>query len=436
MHPTGKIGRLTVLSANVVLRPLFRMLVAIACCASGLSIGRAAGAEAVQSGNPAESRALLDKLVGLAREHAPEVKLGRSALVASRSSYARARLAPIENPLVEVKVDRGGHGVTRDVTVDASLWLPVELSGQRPSRRREATAYVRLHQARLERARAVATGRTVRAFGALAVATKRAHVLEELLNVSRAESDYYAARVAAGDATERDAAFAALETARHEALLSETRAEVVESAGELFELTGWSPEEGRAFDATLPVSALKRPLAAGPLHTPATTALEQRARYHQTTFERLGREAWPALGVGVTGGRGDYGEPRLGAGLTYAFPLFRANQVERAEAQAERRRTLDELELTRRVVRQRVGVIERELAALRESLEVLTERALPAANRAVTAAVETQRAGKGDWLAVLVSRRELSALSLRRLELLAKGWSLLGELSEMTGEVP
>jgi len=420
----------------VVVRALSRILVACVCGAVGLSLGRVAAAEPILSVEPADSRALLDKLVGLARRRAPEVKLGRSALVASRASYARARLAPVENPLVEVKVDRGALGVTRDVTVAASLWLPVEIAGQRASRRREASDYVRFHEALLERSRAVATGRTVRAFGALAVATKRARVLEELLNGARAESDYYAARVAVGDATERDAAFAALESARHEALLSETRADVVESAGELFELTGWSPEEGRTLDATLPALARKLPGSVGQLRTPATAALEQRARYHASTFERLGREAWPALGVGVTGGRGDYGEARFGAGLAYAFPLFRANQVERAEAQAERTRTLDELELARTLVRERMAVIERELAALGQALEVITNRALPAADRAVAAAVETQRAGKGDWLGVLVSRRELSALSLRRLELLAKGWSLLGELTEMTGEVP
>lgn len=423
--------------ANVVVRPLSQILVAVVFGALWLSVGRVAAAQTpTPTDASADSRALLDKLVSLARERAPEVKLGRSALVASRSGYARARLAPLENPLVEVKVDRGTLGVTRDVTVAASLWLPVELAGQRGSRHREASDYVRLHEAMLERSRALATGRTVRAFGALAVATTRARVLEELLSVARAESDYYAARVAAGDATERDAAFAALEAARHEALLGETHGDVVASAGELFELTGWSPDDGRAFDATLPLSAGKRAALARGVRTPATAALEQRARYHASTFERLGREAWPALGVAVTGGRGDYGEARFGAGLAYSFPFFRANQAERAEAQAERARTLDELELTRQLVRERAAVIGRELGALAQALEVITHRALPAANRAVTAALETQRAGKGDWLAVLVSRRELSALSLRRLELLEKSWSLLGELSEMTGEVP
>jgi hypothetical protein len=70
------------------------------------------------------------------------------------------------------------------------------------------------------------------------------------------------------------------------------------------------------------------------------------------------------------------------------------------------------------------------------ALSLVTASALPAATRAVSAAAETHRAGKGDWLSVLVSRRDLSALSLRRLELLDKSWSLLGELAEMTGESP
>ncbi|HTQ05073.1 MAG TPA: TolC family protein [Polyangiaceae bacterium] len=419
-----------------MVRTPFRTLVAISIGMLGLCRGPAAEAQpAPNVGTPA-SRALLDELVKLARERAPEVRFGRAALVASRASQARARLAPFENPLVEVKVDRGTRGVTRDVTIDASVWLPVEVAGQRSSRRREAASYVRVHEATLEQARALATGRTVRAFGLLAVATTRARVLEELEAVARAESDYYAARVAAGDATERDAALAALEAARHEALLGETQSDIVEGAGELFELTGWKPSEGAVFEAVPPEAMVKKLLSSGLLATPATAVLERRAAYHAASAERLAREAWPALGVAVTGGRGDFGEARVGAGVAYALPLFRSNQPARAEAQAERVRALDELEVTRDLVRQRAAVITRELAALERALDVITRSALPAATRAVSAASETHRAGKGDWLAVLVSRRELSALSLRRLELLEKSWSLLGELSEMTGEVP
>ena len=411
-------------------RVALRLFVGLACLPTTV--------RAAEAGTAADSDApaLLDKLVKLARERAPDVALGRAALSASRSSYASANLAPLGNPSLEVKADRGTQGVTKDITIDASLWLPVELSGQKQGRGREARDYVRLHEAWLAQARAVATGRTVRAYGALAVATTRTRVLEEILAGARAESEHYAARLAAGDATERDAALAALEAARHEVLLSETQRDVVHSAGELLDLTGWAHSEGSVLDATMPGRRPRAPIAARDVRTPTTLALEEQARYYGSAAERIRREAWAPLSLGLTGGRGDYGEARFGAGVGYAFPVFRANQAERARAEAERARALEELSLRQRLIARRIDLVERELVAVARAIELVTGSALPAATRAVNAATETHRAGKGDWLSVLVSRRDLSALSLRRLELLDKSWSLLGELSELTGEVP
>jgi cobalt-zinc-cadmium efflux system outer membrane protein len=398
----------------------------------------AADAEEARSATApaAASTTLLHELVTLARERAPEVILGRSALTASRASYAAAALAPLGNPALEVKVDHGTMGVTKDVTVDASLWLPVELAGEKPARRREARDYVGLHQALLEQARAVATSRTLRAFGALAVATARVRVVEELLGVARAEAAYYAQRLAAGDTTERDAALASLEAARNEALLSETHVDILEHAGELAELTGRNVDPASPLDETPPAFAPKRSTSELAHGMPAARVLEAQARYAAASAARLKREAYLPLSFGLTGGRGDYGEARIGGGIGYTWPLFRANVPERARAEAERRRSLDELGLRQKLVARRIELLEHELVELGRTVDIVTHSALPAATRAVQAAVETNRAGKGDWLTVLVSRRDLSALSLRRLELLDRNWLVLADLVAMTGELP
>lgn len=411
-------------------RVALRLALAVACLVSTT--------QAAEAMPPAASPSppILGKLVKLARDRAPDVALGRAALSASRSSYASAELPLVGNPFLEVKADRGTQGVTKDITIDASLWVPVELAGQKQGRGREARDYVRLHEALLEQARAIATGRTVRAYGSLAVATTRARVLQEILAGARAESEHYSARLAAGDATERDAALAALEAARHEVLLSETHGDVVRSSGELWELTGWALSADAVLDAGVPALRPRRPLTGHDVRTPTTVALEEQARYYGSSVERLRKEAWAPLSLGLTGGRGDYGEARFGAGVGYAFPVFRANQPERARAEAERARALEELSLRRELIARRIGLLERELVEVGRAIDLVTSSALPAAARAVNAATETHRAGKGDWLSVLVSRRDLSALSLRRLELLDKSWSLLAELAAMTGESP
>lgn len=379
---------------------------------------------------------VLRDLIALARQRAPEVSLGRAALGASRSSYASASLAPVGNPALEVKVDHGTQGVTKDVTIDASMWLPVELAGEKQTRGREARDFVGLHEALLEQARAAATGRTVRAFGGLAVAMARERVLTELLGVARAEATHYSERLAAGDATERDAALASLEAARNEALLSETEVDVLRHAGELEELTGRALQTSSKLEEIPPAYAPKRATAELAQAMPSARVLEAQARYYASAGERLKREGYNPLALGVTGGRGDFGEARFGGGIAYTWPLFRSNQPERARTEAERVRALAELNLRRELVVRRVMLLEQEIRGLARAIDVLKSSALPAATRAVQAALETNRAGKGDWLTVLVSRRDLSALSLRHLELLDRTWLILAELVELTGELP
>ena len=378
----------------------------------------------------------LRELVLLARERAPEVALGRSALTASRSSYANARLAPLGNPLLEVKVQGATKDVVKDVNIETTLWLPVEVSGQKSKRGREADDFVELHEALLAQARAAACARTVRAYGALVVGASRFRVLTELAATAQSEARYFSERMAIGDATERDAALAAVDAARHQMALSETRSELLRVVGDLFELTGRNVSSEGLAEAVPPgfSATLNAPPAVE--HSPQFRVLAAQAKYYGAASERLHSEAWSPLSLGLLVGRGDYGETRFGGGMAYVFPTFRANQGERARADAEHVRALEELSLRRELFARRAVLLTSELSELGRAFEIVTHAALPAAERALAAASETYRAGKGDLLSVLVSRRDFSALSLRRLEILDRSWQLLGDLVEITGELP
>lgn len=362
--------------------------------------------------------------------------MGRAQLEASRSSYASARMAPLQNPYLEIRAQRGARGATQDVNVDGSLWLPLELSGQRQSRGREAADFVQWHQALLEQSRAIATARTVRAYGALVVGSRRFRVLTELSGHTDAEARYYAERLAMGDATERDAAMSAVDAARHRMMLSETQSDLLRAIGDLRELTGLSLEAQVAVDPQPSVFATGGHATVRLNHSPQLRALSAEAEYYASARERLRRDGLTPLSVGILAGRGDFGETRLGAGLGYAFPVFRANQPERARADAERVRALQELSLRRELFARRADLLQLELGELKKAFDIVTQDALPAAERAVNAATETYRAGKGDLLSVLVSRRDFAALSLRQLEILDKSWLLFSELVEITGELP
>jgi len=382
-----------------------------------------------------ENHAQLRGLIRDAREKAPEVTLAQASLSSSRSTLLNGRMAPLGNPYLEVTAERGDKNVTKDVALNGTLWLPLELSGQRASRGREAEDFVSLHAALVDQARARAAARLVRAYGLMVVALERAAVLSELLTSARAQLQLVNERVKNGDAIAPDASLAAVEAARHEVMLVETEAESLRVRSELSELLG--RELTAAPEPAAPPSL--RPHGSRAVRadgTPGARSLAAEARFYASSAERLHKEGQSPLSVGLVAGRGDFGETRLGGGLAYAFPLFRANRPERARARAESSRALAEKSVHQTVAARRLHMLQQEQERLTHALSVLTNSALPAAELAVSAVQQTYSAGKTEMLAVLLSRRELSALSLRRLELLAQNWSLVSEYVEITGDLP
>ena len=382
-----------------------------------------------------EHHVLLRRLLRDARQNAPEVSLAQASLSSSRSLLANGRMAPLGNPYLEVTAERGDKNVTKDVAINATLWLPLELSGQRQSRGREAEDFVQLHAALVEQARARAAARLVRAYGFTVVALERAAVLSDLLTSARAQQQLIAERVKSGDAIAPDASLAAVEAARHEVMLAETEAELLRAQSELAELVGRELAEPTA-PAAPPSLQPPGSRSVRPGETPAARSLAAEANFYASSAERLRKEGQNPLSVGLVAGRGDFGETRLGGGLAYAFPVFRANRPERARARAESARALAEKSVQQAVAARRLRMLQQEQAQLTRALSVLTTTALPAAQHAVNAVQETYSAGKAELLAVLLSRRELSALSLRRLELLSQDWLLVSEYVEITGDLP
>lgn len=242
-------------------------------------------------------------------------------------------------------------------------------------------------------------------------------------------------RLKAGDAIARDASLAAVEAARHEVMLAETQAELLRAQGELSEVLG--TQELETVPPTAPPALSDRDFQAVKVEqTPHSQALRAEAKFYTSSAERLGKEGQSALSLGLVAGRGDYGETRLGGGLAYAFPVFRANRPERARAAAESSRALEEKRVQESLALRRLKLIRLEQEQVARAIDSLTVTALPAAERAVSAVQETYAAGKAEMLAVIISRRELSSLALRRLELLEQNWLLVSEYVEITGDLP
>jgi cobalt-zinc-cadmium efflux system outer membrane protein len=373
----------------------------------------------------------LARVMALARDHAPLVAAAREDVAVGRAEQVGARLPPLGNPYLEVTVNRGGLGATRDLAVSGTLLLPVEISGQRGRRLAEADALVALREADLETARAGAVGEAVRAYGAAAVAGARVRTWERLVGVARDEAEIYAARLGARDATEQDATLARVEQARNSVVLAEARADLIRALADLYRLTG--ARFGEPPSATEPPAGAR---PAAPSQSPAVRAYESEAGYHLRVRERQGREAHGPLSVLLNAGRGDLGEARFGGGLGWSLPVFRAGQGEVARAEAARLRALALRDVVARSVAAATAGLRAEREQVRRALEEIAQSAVPAARAAVDAAVATQRAGKGDLLAVLTARRDLALVEARRLDLTQREWNLVSDLVTLTGDLP
>ncbi len=376
----------------------------------------------------------LAKVIELTRDRAPAVAVARANVEVSRSALVNARLGPLANPYVEVLADRGSQG-TRDVAVQGSAWLPLEISGQRDKRQAEAEALVSWQQAETKATRAVSVADAVRAYGQLVVADARIKALGELLDVARTEAAYYDGRVREGDATELDARLAEVEVARHTVALAEGRADRTRALTAVGVATGDSYTDAPA-DGPAPPAPKKTAAVKDPATLPHVEASAAQATYHAREKDRAGIEAHAPLNLVLTVGRGDLGELRVGGGLSWSLPVLRTNQGEQARAEASRNKASLERDLKARTAVVTAEGLAKERADIRAAIDTITKLAEPAAKAAVDAAVAMEQAGKGDLLRVLTARRDLALLQARRLDLLQREWNLVGDLVALTGDLP
>jgi outer membrane protein TolC len=282
--------------------------------------------------------------------------------------------------------------------------------------------------------RAIAAGTAVRAWGMALCESARLQSLSELTQSAQAEFEMLAARRTVGDATEQDVQLAAIELSRHRTLLDEARANLARALGTLEGVTGVSWAE-------LPLDALAVPTDSitrgnnDTAQSPLVRTYRAEADMHQRSLERYERETWSPLNFIVSGGRGDFGEARVGLGLGMNLPVVRRLQGEKAKAAGDRNRALTQAEVAARAMSVRLKAVAMELQSLRAALSELETNTVAAANAAVFAATELRRLGKSDYLAVLLARRELTSLAQRRVELNERQWDLYAEWVQLTGKL-
>lgn len=405
-----------------------------------LAIGGALAAWLVSTAAAAAPFPSLIAAVERSRTHGPSAMLAAADVKVAGATKHAAGLPPLTNPYLEVFVDRATPAGSQ-VTVQANLWLPIEISGQRGKRLAEVDAYVAWKSSALSAASAQAVGEAVVAWGEVTVAHARKRHAEAGLATAKEEAAYVAARVEAKDATAPDLALAQGEVARW--LSSEAEAEVAYAIAKArLSIAIGDPDLGDPTDALAfdpPALRWKDGAALGK-HLAETSPVLKAGALEAQAFlaskERWQADAWAPFNFVLSAGRDDLGQARFGGGLAWTFPVLRKNQGEVARAGAEAERAEQARAILAATIAARAKGFFVAYDVARKAVSTLDQVAVPAAESVVTASLAAWKAGKLDLSRVFLARRDLATARDRRLDLAAAAFKAYAELAGLLGDLP
>lgn len=391
---------------------------------------------------PAIARAefpTLQQTIERARARGPASLMAAADIrIAGATRYA-AGLAPLTNPYLEIFVDRSR--VTSGLaTVQANLWLPIELAGNASKRVAEVDAMVAWKQTAKSAAQANAVGEAVAAYGELLIAAARQQHATSGEKIAREEAAYVKGRFDAKDATIVDKAQAEGEVARWLTMRAEADLAYALAKSRLSIATGDPAlDDPKSVSIELPALRFKDGDALAKYlvdNSPALKQYELEAKYFAASKNKWEADKYAPVNFIVSVGRGDVGDLRIGGGLAWTFPILRKNQGEVARAEADIDRAKDNYAITMAAVNARAKGFYAAYDVARKATNTIDTIALPAAQAVVDASVAAWRAGKVEQSRVFLARRDLATATERRLEIAAAGWRAYGNLAALVGETP
>ncbi len=382
----------------------------------------------------------LKDAIDRARTRGPaSVMAAADVRIAGATRYG-AGLPPLTNPYLEVFVDRTKE-TNGLAAVQANLWLPVELSGQRGKRLAEVDAMVAWKQTAKLAAQSNAVGEAVAAYGELLVAAARKLHADEGIKIARDEAAYVNGRFDAKDATIVDKAQADGEVGRWLQMKAEADLAFALAKARLSIAIGEPNLEDPKGNLSVELPALR--FKDGDALTKYLVENSPTLKQHslEATYFGASKDKWEAdkyvpVNFILSAGRTDMGDLRLGGGLSWTFPVLRKNQSEIARAEADADRAKGNFEIAKASITARAKGFYVAYDVARKAISTIDTIAVPAAQAVVDASVASWKAGKTEQTRVFLARRDLATARERRLEITAIGWRAYGDLAGLVGDTP
>lgn len=381
----------------------------------------------------------LDQALALALERSPALIPLEAEVARARAQAQGASLLFQSNP--ELSAAAGPRVREEGSSLDLGLGVSqrLEIFGQRGARREAASALVEASEARLQARRVELAAEVREAFVRALAADQESRLAEEAQTLATQALTAAEERLSAGAASRLEVNTARVAAGR--AARERTRAlqRQASALNELRLLLGMEAAEEVQLEGTLQPGKTPEPSLQALLDQALRQRADLRAARAEVTAAQAERdlavrEALPSPRVGATYSREEDAQIIQGT-LAVDLPVFNRNQAARGVgaarvAEAERNR-----EALERAARAEVRLALTRYQAAEKAISIFGEDALKALQENLELATEGYRAGKMDFLELLVIRRE--TLDARRdyIEALQELGSARAQLQRVIGSI-
>ena len=319
----------------------------------------------------------------------------------------------------------------------ATIGFPLELGGKRAARLTAAERARDVTCAQLASVRAKVRAEVVADYFAVVAAQERVKLTEDSARLAAQAADVVGKRVAAGKVSPVDAARARVDAANAQLEVAEARAELHAARQALAAVWGdaeprFAEVDGRPTDvpSRSSTSELLREVDASP--SLVSSRLEVDAREALVDVERS--KAVPDVVVSVGAKRdNELGLTQALVGVTIPLPVFDRNQGAAYAASRRADKAREEYEAARVRLIAEVSQASAQLSTARNSLAVLRDTVLPAAQHAYEASTTGFEAGKFGFLDVIDAQRSLLQARARTLNTLVAAWRAATTIDRLLG---
>lgn len=354
----------------------------------------------------------VDEAVKLAQANHPELRRLAAEVEAAKARLGGAARWLAENPTLSASSGPRSSpvGDSRDESLELSQ--PIEIGGQRRARIEAAEAALAESEARLGAGRVEVSAAVIEAFGRALGSERRVRLADEALAVAREGAAAAQERLDAGAAALLELNTARVEVGRMTRNRAEAGRRSLEARANLQLLLGVAPAGDLRLAGELEAGTGEEPdperLTERALATRAEIAASRSALEAAQAEARLasrGRIPTPRVGVNLT--REEESDTEIvQARVSFGIPLFDRNQVAIGVAAARVEQAEAELAAVSRRVHLEVSTAVARLRAARTAAEGFASDVAKAMEENMELGTESYRAGKIDFLELLLIRRQ------------------------------